>query len=51
MDKSLIELYKRYPDWHDIHEFEQLNIAVLQCWNDLGIFMTMIGSELYIEVR
>lgn len=51
MDKGLLELYKKYPNWNDVYELEELNNAVLQCWNDLGIFMTMIDSELYIDVQ
>lgn len=51
MDKALLNLYKKYPNWNDVYELEELNNAVLQCWNDLGIFMTMIDSELYIDVQ
>jgi hypothetical protein len=51
MDKALLNLQNRYPGWNDVFELEELNNAVLQCWKDLGIFMRMIDSELYIDVQ
>lgn len=51
IDKALLELYKKYPNWNDVYELDELNEAVLQCWEDLGVSMFMQDSELFINVE
>lgn len=47
---ALDTLYKKYPNWNDIEELQQLNNAVLNCWNNLFVFPIDCGNEIYVDV-
>lgn len=51
LDRGLLKLYKKYPNWNDINELDELNEAVLQCWKDLGVNIFMQGPEFIINVQ
>ncbi|MFL0365223.1 MULTISPECIES: hypothetical protein [Pseudobacillus] len=50
IDQALSALYSTYPNWNSSSAFDELNQAVLQCWEELGVSMLMHDSELYIDV-
>ncbi|MBY7120676.1 hypothetical protein ILS93_00850 [Bacillus sp. 16GRE42] len=50
IDKALINLYSKYPQWNDIYQLEELNQAIHKCWNHLGIYLEDYGENMFINV-